>query len=82
MSRLEDLTRGAQVKGVRPDGRVTVVDVKWFGTSAVELTFKDLEGRLGNQLLYRADEPQLTVAAAGPAWNFDADGGLFRLYIA
>ena len=79
MSRLEDLTRGAQVKGVRPDGRVTVVDVKWFGTSAVELTFKDLEGRLGNQLLYRADEPQLTVAAAGPAWNFDADGGLFRL---
>jgi len=76
---LEDLTRGAQVKGVRPDGPVTVVDVKWFGTSAVELTFKDSQGRLGNEILYRTDEPRLEVTAPGQAWNFDADGALFRL---
>ena len=79
MARLEDLTRGAQVKGVRNDGPVVVVDVKWFGTSAIELTFKDGQGQPGNELLYRTDEPRLEVQARGPAWSFDADGALFRL---
>src|SRR6266699_2113901 len=79
MARLEDLTRGAQVKGVRNDGPVVVVDVKWFGTSAIELTFKDAQGQPGNELLYRTDEPRLEVQAKGPVWSFDADGALFRL---
>ena len=79
MARLEDLTRGAQVKGVRNDGPVEVVDAKWFGTNAIELTFKDSHGKPGNELLYRTDEPRLDVRAKGPAWSFDADGHLFRL---
>ncbi len=79
MARLEDLTRGAQVKGIRTDGPVEVVDVKWFGAGAIEITFKDAEGKPGNELLYRTDEARLEVAAKGPAWNFDADGNLFRL---
>jgi len=29
MARLEDLTRGAQVKGLHPDGPVTIVDATW-----------------------------------------------------
>src|SRR6266508_1162051 len=79
MARLEDLTRGAQVKGLRPDGPVTVVNVTWFGTAAIELTFKDAQGRPGNELLYRPDEARLEIATQGPAWNFDADANLFRL---
>ena len=79
LARLEDLTRGAQIKGVRNDGPVEVVDTKWFGTSALELTFKDAQGRPGNELLYRTDEPRLEVHSKGPTWNFDADGSLFRL---
>ena len=78
-TRLEDLTRGAQVKGVRSDGPVEVVDAKWFGSSAIELTFKDAQGKPGNELLYRTDEPRLELHARGPTWNFDADGSLFRL---
>ncbi|MGH7965355.1 MAG: hypothetical protein ACRERD_26685, partial [Candidatus Binatia bacterium] len=54
MARLEDLTRGASVKGILPDGLVTVVDVQWHGSAVVELTYKDAAGRLGNELLYRA----------------------------
>jgi SNF2 family DNA or RNA helicase len=77
--RLEDLTRGAQVRGVLPDGAVTVLDVKWHGTVAVELTFKDAQGKPSNELLYRTDEARLEIVAKGPAWNFDADGRLFRL---
>jgi hypothetical protein len=53
MARLEGLTRGAQVRGVRTDSLVEVVDVKGFGTSAIELTFKDVQGKPGNELLYR-----------------------------
>ena len=33
MARLEDLNRGATVKGILPDRLVTVVDVKWYGSS-------------------------------------------------
>mgnify|MGYP002682628236 CR=1 FL=1 len=40
MSRLEDLTKGTSVRGVLPDALVTVVDVKWIGSVAVELTYK------------------------------------------
>lgn len=79
MARLEDLTRGATVKGVLPNEQVTVVDVKWFGSNIIELTYKDASGHLGNLLLYRDAEPTLEVVAAGRAWSFDADGALFRL---
>ena len=57
MARLEDLTRGAAVKGILPDSLVTVVDVKWYGSAVVELTDKDVSGRSGNELLYRDREP-------------------------
>ncbi len=79
MARLEDLTRGSSVKGALPDGLVSVVDVKWIGTAAVELTYKDASGVLGSELLYRDREPTLEIAAAGRPWSFDADGALFRL---
>ena len=36
VARLEDLTRGASVKGILPDGLATVVDVTWFGTGDPE----------------------------------------------
>jgi superfamily II DNA or RNA helicase len=79
VAQLEELTRGAAVKGILPDALVTVVDVKWIGTVAIEVTYKDAAGRLGNELLYRDREPTLEVAATGRPWSFDGDGGLFRL---
>ena len=36
--RLEDLQPRCAVRGVHPDGAVTVVGVQWFGSEAVELT--------------------------------------------
>ncbi len=79
MARLEDLTRGATIRGILPGSVVTVVDVRWYGTSAIELTYKDAGGRPGNQLLYRDDEARLEVVTAGRPWSFDADAGLLRL---
>lgn len=62
-----------------PSGVVTVVNTQWFGSEGLELTYKTAEGRLGNELLYRHDEPRLEIVAAGRPWSFDGSGHLFRL---
>jgi SNF2 family DNA or RNA helicase len=77
--RLEDLEPKATVRGVLPDAPVTVVSLQWFGTDALELTYKDLAGRVGQVLLYRDDEPHLELVERGRLWGFDGDGALFRL---
>ena len=79
MAQLEEITRGAVIKGILPDGFVTVVDVSWIGTVAIELTYKDSSGKLGNELVYRDREGELEVLQAGKPWSFDGDADLFRL---
>jgi hypothetical protein len=79
MAHLEDLTQGASVKGVLPGCLVTIIDVQWHGSTAVELTFKDPSGSLGNQLLFRDNEPTLEIIQSGRPWSFDGDGSTFRL---
>lgn len=79
MAGLEELTRGASVRGVLPNGLVTVIDVKWHGTAALELTYKDAAGKPGIELLFRDREPLLEVVESGRPWSFDSDGRLFRL---
>jgi SNF2 family DNA or RNA helicase len=76
---LEDLTKGATVEGILPNQAVTVVDVNWFGTNAIELTYKDSSGRLDSELLYREAEPTLEVVTQDRPWSFSADGSLLRL---
>src|ERR1035441_2942497 len=79
MAKLEDLTRGAAVKGILPDCLVTVIDVKWYGSAAIELTYKDPTGKPNVVLLYRDREPTLEIGEAGRPWSFDGDGKVFRL---
>jgi SNF2 family DNA or RNA helicase len=79
MSRLEDLTPNASIHGIIPDQQITVVSVQWYGSDALELTYKDPSGRVANQLLYRHDESRLNLVEAGRPWSFDGDGSLFRL---
>lgn len=79
MTRLEDLTRGAALRGILPDSLVTIVDVAWYGSDAIDLTYKDANGRPGTVLLYRDNEPTLELVHVGRPWSFDGDGALFRL---
>jgi hypothetical protein len=79
MGKLEDLRPNASIKGILPDCLVTVVNVQWFGTEALEFTYKDPSGKVANQLLYRHDEARIEVVEQGRPWSFDGDGHLFRL---
>ena len=77
--RLEDLQPRCTVRGLHPDGPVEVVNLRWHGSEAVELTYKKLDGVVAAELLYREDEPRLELVEQGRAWSFDGDGALFRL---
>lgn len=79
MTKLDDLQPPAAVRGILPDTAVTIVNVQWYGSDALELTYKDPSGKVDNVLLYRDDEPRLEIVEKGRPWNFDADGSLFRL---
>jgi SNF2 family DNA or RNA helicase len=77
--KLEQLQPNASVRGILPDALVSVVSVHWFGSAALELTYKTPAGKVANELLYRHDEPRLEVVEQGRPWSFDGDGALFRL---
>ena len=67
------------MRGILPNGPVTVVNVQQFGPDVIELVYKDAAGQVGNQLVYRDQEPMLEIVTAGRPWDFDGDGALFRL---
>ena len=53
MSKLQDLQPNAAVRGILPDALVTVVSVQWFGSEALELTYKTPTGKVANELRRR-----------------------------
>ena len=79
MTTLEDLKPGIRIKGIVPNQAVSVVEVKWHGSTAVELFYKRADGQPGNQLLFRNDEPKLEIVQTRQKWSFNADGDIFRL---
>ena len=79
MASLEHLTAGTRVRGLIPDGEVTILAANWIGSNVVDAAYRDHAGRTGSQLLHRDHEPSLLVEDAGDAWPFDADAALFKL---
>ena len=77
--RLEDLTPGAVVSGVTSNGLVAVVAVKWYGSNAINLTYRTDDGHIADQLLYRDHEARIGLREASSAYGFDGDGHLFKL---
>jgi len=79
MIQLEDLKPNAAIRGLLPDCLVTVVNIQWYGSEALELTYKTPNGRVANELIYRSDEPRFDLVEQGRPWSFDGDGAMFRL---
>lgn len=79
MARLEEIKRESRLRGLISGGEVSIVDVVWHGSDVVELTYKDLAGRVGNELVFRDREPALEVVEARSRWTFGGDPALLRL---
>ena len=62
---LEQLTPNASVRGILPDTIVQVVSVQWFGSDALELTYKTAAGKVANELFYRDAESRLQIVEQG-----------------
>jgi len=77
MLKLEKIIPHSIIKGVLSDVPVEVVSVRWYGTEAIELTFKSPDGYVSNQILYRQDESHLDLVTAEKVWGFDGDGDAF-----
>jgi hypothetical protein len=48
MALLEDFIPGSSIRGFSPDDLVTVLEVKWLGTVAIEVAFEGADGHLGD----------------------------------
>ena len=79
MIKLEDIKKDAQVLGIQGNEIVRIVQVEPVGDSAITVYYKDNQGRLGEQMLFRSDEARLELAQAGRPWAFDAPGEDFKL---
>ncbi|MBM1143828.1 DUF3883 domain-containing protein [Alcanivorax sp. ZXX171] len=79
MLKLEDIKKDAQVRGIQGDEVVRIVQVEPVGDSVLTVYYKDSQGRLAEQMLFRSDESRLELAQAGRPWAFDAPGAEFKL---
>jgi SNF2 family DNA or RNA helicase len=77
--KLEELQVSAAVRGLLRDGVAIVEKTVWHGSDALTLIYRGPNGRIGEEVLYRADEARLELAEAGRPWAFDGDGAQFRL---
>lgn len=79
MLKLDDINKDALIKGIQLDEVVRVVTTELVGDGAVTVYYKDGQGKLGEQMLFRSDESRLELAEAGKPWAFDAPGEDFKL---
>ena len=81
MLKLEEITKDAQIRGIQSEEIVRIVQVEPVGDAAITVYYKDSQGKLGEQMLFRSDEVRLEMATEGRSWAFDAPGAEFKLGI-
>ncbi|TFI45401.1 DUF3883 domain-containing protein [Diaphorobacter sp. DS2] len=79
MLKLEEIAKDAQITGLVPDEVVKVVNVEEIGPSARLVAYRNAQGKLDEQTIFRHDEHRLSLAVAGKAWAFDAEPAAFKL---
>jgi superfamily II DNA or RNA helicase len=78
MSLLEELSAQQRVRGVIPGEAVEIVSVVMHGKDAAQLVFRKSDGSLGERVLNRAEENELSLAEK-VARPFDAEASTFKL---
>lgn len=70
MTKLKDLIPNTSVKGIVANDVVTIIAIKWYGDTAIEVTFKDSKGNPGNELIHRGNENDFEVVDSNSRWTF------------
>jgi len=79
MIRLEDIRKDNLISGIEASGPVRIMAVDASGDNAVSVVYKNQAGTLGERMLFRPDEANLSLAEDKRPWQFDAPGGAFKL---
>ena len=79
MLKLEQISPGQQVTGIEQDRIVRIVSTEKLGEHAINAIYRDGSGRLGERMLFRSDEPGISLAESGCPWSFDAPAQEFKL---
>ncbi len=81
MVKLEQLAANQMLSGIEEGKVVRVVALEKIGEHSVTLYYKDGSGRLGERMLFRTDEPFITLTDSGCPWSFDAPADNFKLAV-
>ncbi len=81
MVKLEQLAANQMLSGIEEGKVVRVVALEKIGEHSVTLYYKDGSGRLGERMLFRTDEPSITLADSGCPWGFDAPADNFKIAV-
>lgn len=79
MLKLESITKNALLSGIEAGQVARIVSADLMGDNALSVVYKTNDGRLGERVLFRTDEANLSLAEAGRPWAFDANGEDFKL---
>ena len=77
-ARLEDLKPDAQVKGLVGREAVRIITAQMMGEAA-QVVYRDGQGTIDTQILFRDKEAELEIVSGGRKWSFEGDGDQFRL---
>ena len=77
-ARLEDLKPDAVVKGLVGREAVRIITAQMMGEAA-QVVYRDGQGTIDTQILFRDKEAELEIVSAGRKWSFEGDGDQFRL---
>ena len=77
-TRLEELQADAQVQGLVHKETVRVISAQMMG-ECCQIVFRDQQGDINTQIIFREKEADLELISEGRKWSFAGKGDLFRL---
>ncbi len=63
--KLEEIVKGALITGIAPGRTVRVVSVDSMGDNAITIVYRADDGSLGDRMLFRSNEADLSITTAG-----------------
>ena len=79
MANLTDISVGTVVFGLRPNQKVTIVNINPHGEDMATVAFRTPDGQISEVLLSAQEAVDLTVESSSHDWEFDAPADKYLL---